>query len=926
MQSWLFFGLIATVVYDDNCRPFDWETLRDGRVISTKNLSCILNDWREWETKEENRPGQTLRLIRAQLALDVARRVIKNHSREFVPKGPTQLDQNLALTLMVLGETLTNAKAKIIQEVGFKARDWYGDATIGWGSPSAVLEKMDDWCPRTIKLLRSQLRDNATALLSVYVSHRGHVSKGHKESGCTKVECFRKSEVKQNPGKYATQHHPDCLHGGIDHPCHPELGQCRQNGAEATKEQEEDEDRGLPTCHTPCVDMIGVDNIKKVVDIIEADKVPLFVFNERTSMRDPIQLTVKESNLSEDYATISHVWSDGYGNPDKNKLWKCQLDYLWELLREAQSQRNRQKMGEERHNPTPLPFWMDTLAIPVEKEFKDTRKKAIAQIYKVYSRARYTIVIDNGLNNMSWTDKDYTTTAMRILASGWMRRLWTLQEAYLSRKLLFAFRRWDKGDNKNIPLVDLDEIEELYIDVNEKLVSSLPANARSYYHNMLGQDRKARIHGLTSTNSVGLVASVWKAAQWRTTSKREHETLALATLLNLEYQNTSFAGGQILKDHERDTKLKEYMKDFWEVLEENSPGAIPPGIIFLPGDRIQMKGFGWAPLTWMEAGGVDHPDPISVISKSAKLEPLKGGLLVEFPGFLLHCQDRNAILGFTNGKGFWFPSDSSLSEWYHVERADNKEFSTKKGVVYEERAEQLAIILSRPRPREMAEIGLLVEVYEIREQRELGKDSGKRIFKVFIIGRVTVRRETDTRDEQKARKDEIIQSRKETYHKRIICGEALEDDQQWYVDSRTGSDGEMDETSKIPTEAASEVNVVVSEGRVKPYPARHAMDREVPADESGDGSTSVGGTETPELAQSTHTVATVASSSKNIPPPQATAAEDLLTEKSTTFGYTNDVSQIENLKKTRTGFTKSSWGVGGGVKKSLERARTFFSA
>lgn len=514
MQSWLFFGLVAAVVYDDNGREFDWERLLNGRVLSTQNLPEMLNEWREWESKEENKPGQTLRLIRAQLALDVARRVIKNHSPAPGARTPL-LDKNLALTLMVLGETLTNAKAKIIQDVGFKARDWYGDATIGWGSPLAVLEKMDDWCPRTIKLLRSQLRDNATALLSVYISHRGHVSKGHKEAGCNELECFRKSEIRQYPGKYATQHHPDCLHGRIDDPCHPELGRCLREGKEDTKEQEEDEERVLPTCHTPCYDMIGVDDVSKVVGIIEAGKVPLFVFNKRASMRDPIQLQVKESNLAEDYATISHVWSDGYGNPDKNKLWKCQLDYLWELLREAQSQRNRQKMGVERNNPTPLPFWMDTLAIPVEKRFKGTRKKAIAQIYKVYSKARYTIVIDNGLNNMSWTDKDYTTTAMRILASGWMRRLWTLQEAYLSRKLLFAFGRWDDGDNKNIPLVDLDEIEERYVDVDEKLVSSLPANARSYYHNMLGQDRKARIHGLTSTNSVGLVASVWKAAQWR---------------------------------------------------------------------------------------------------------------------------------------------------------------------------------------------------------------------------------------------------------------------------------------------------------------------------------------------------------------------------------------------------------------------------
>ena len=406
----------------------------------------------------------------------------------------------------------------------------------------------------------------------------------------------------------------------------------------------------------------------------------------------------------------------------------------------------------------------------------------------------------------------------------------------------------------------------------------------------------------------------------QTTSKKEHETLALATLLNLDYQKKSFAGGQILEDYERDDKLKEYMKDFWMVLEENSPGAIPPGIIFLPGDRIQLKGFGWAPLTWMEAEGVDHPDPISVISKSAKLEPLKGGLLVEFPGFLLHCQDRNAILGFTNGKGFWFPSDSSLSEWYHVERADNKEFSTKKGVVYGERAEQLAIILSRPRPREIAEIGLLVEVYETREQRELGKDGGKRIFKVYIIGRVNVRRETDTRDEQKARKDEIIQSRKDTYRKRIICGEALEEDQQWYVDSRTGSDGGMDEEPKVPTEAASEINVTISEGRAKPYPARYAMDREVPADADADGTTSVSGTETPDLAQSTHTVATVASSSRDIPPHPTAAAEDLLNEKRPVVEFTDNVPPPGNLKKSPTGFPKPPSGVSLGLKK---RAKTF---
>lgn len=521
MQSWLFFGLITAVVYDDNhdeTRRFDSKTLVSKRnTIDTTELPRILREWQRWEMQKKNESGQNMRMIRAQLALDLARKVIKRHSPPPGSRrkaGPTQLDDHLALSLMVLGETLTNAKAKIINQVGFRARDWYGDADIGWGSPSAVLDKMDDddWCPRTKNLLRAQLRENATALLSVYISHRQHKFRGHTEAKCNEDEpCKLKSEDGRFPGEYATKHHPDCLHRGNrrNAACHPGSACCGQ-GDEDMKDDEETYE--LPTCLTPCVDkMVGV-TIADVVRIIEADRIPLIKFKETKGGEDPIQLEVIDDAECQDYATISHVWSDGYGNPDQNQLWRCQLAYFRDLLKEAQMQKNRQNRGEAKDDP--LPFWIDTLTIPVQDQYKSARKKAITHIYKVYSRARYTIVIDNGLNNMSWDDKDYTTTAMRILASGWMRRLWTLQEAYLSRKLLFAFKRWD-NNKPDVPLVDLDEIEELFVDTNEALVSSLPANARSYYHNMLGQDRKARIHGLTSTNSVGLVASVWKAAQWR---------------------------------------------------------------------------------------------------------------------------------------------------------------------------------------------------------------------------------------------------------------------------------------------------------------------------------------------------------------------------------------------------------------------------
>lgn len=242
------------------------------------------------------------------------------------------------------------------------------------------------------------------------------------------------------------------------------------------------------------------------------------------------------------------------------------------------------------------------------------------------------------------------------------------------------------------------------------------------------------------------------------------------------------------------SNLDEMMRDFWLVLEENSPGAIPPGIIFLPGERIKMSGFGWAPTTWMSAHGIDHPDPISLISRPAILAPQNRGLSVEYPGFLLHYHDRNAVVGATDGNGFWFPSDNTLTEWYHAERADEKDYSANKGIIKENRSMDLAIILCRPRPRQIAEIGLLVEIHETIEQRELGKNEVKRIFAAHILRRITLKRELlESRIQTK--RNEILKSRRPEYQSKIICGEVLEEDQRWYVDCRITSVEEDHEPS-----------------------------------------------------------------------------------------------------------------------------------
>ena len=462
IQSWLFFGLLDTVLYLGPTQRIETKKFRKEGFITTECLNKYLEDWETSEVKSTG--GQTMRMIRAQVALDKARQIVRKYcSMDEMDSTPGvrrtfQIGDKIALSLMVLGETLAAAKAKVVERVGFSVRGWHGDATQGWGTPKIIVEEMrrDEWCKRTVFMLRGQLKSHASALLAAYMSHpKSHrTSLDHAE--CTEKKCKKKAQ--DSMGKYETKHTAQCT----DRDCQ----------------------------------MIGPE-MDKVIQAIEENKIPLLRFS---NAQGDLQIDVEPADPHKihEYSTISHVWSDGYGNMKVNKLWKCQLMFFRSLFREAQP--DPTDVDEE------TDFWIDTLAIPVEPEYKNQRTKAIRQIYEIYTRAKYTIVIDNGLREMT-PEHGYEKIAMKILASGWMRRLWTLQEAYLSEHVLFAFE-----DDK---LIELDHLEKRFRQAHQNLASNIPEAARNYFHNLLGQERKERIHSLRPTSSVRLVASVWRAAHWR---------------------------------------------------------------------------------------------------------------------------------------------------------------------------------------------------------------------------------------------------------------------------------------------------------------------------------------------------------------------------------------------------------------------------
>jgi hypothetical protein len=105
------------------------------------------------------------------------------------------------------------------------------------------------------------------------------------------------------------------------------------------------------------------------------------------------------------------------------------------------------------------------------------------------------------------------------------------------------------------------------------------------------------------------------------------------------------------------------MRDFWTLIHETYEGSIPAGLIFLPGEKLARVGFGWAPTTWMSGNDESYPYPLTSIGRPTELRP--GGLLVQYPGFLLHGGGPSLILATNYGgpRELIFSTERHLSEW-----------------------------------------------------------------------------------------------------------------------------------------------------------------------------------------------------------------------------------------------------------------------
>ena len=305
-------------------------------------------------------------------------------------------------------------------------------------------------------------------------------------------------------------------------------------------------------------------NAPAVIKILENEQLPLLQINNYHTLEE---LTVKviESHENSRYVALSHVWTEGMGNPRANALPWCQLQHLHQMVAALDKAADPLTEGEKE-----LLIWLDTLCCPVKPA--KGKMMALEQMKRTYEDATYVLVLDSSLQASDNREVSVIEGSARIFTSRWMRRLWTLQGAALAKKLWFQFA--------NGPL----HLHQLGSDLNA--IHGYEFKRKGLAMDMIHTYGEMKIFsaGTPGIKPRNTISSITSAVQHRLVSVASDEPLCLATLLSLDVK-------EILRVPE-----SQRMHRLWS-LAPLAHNGIPRDILFHPGPKMGEEGCRWAPAT-----------------------------------------------------------------------------------------------------------------------------------------------------------------------------------------------------------------------------------------------------------------------------------------------------------------------------------------
>lgn len=279
------------------------------------------------------------------------------------------------------------------------------------------------------------------------------------------------------------------------------------------------------------------------------------------------------------YIAISHVWSDGRGNPSANALPICQLELIGHYIKELTGAKISL-------------FWMDTLCVPLKEPLRNT---AIMRMAKIYESASQVLVLSADLlsNHLPSTPDE---ALFRIFCSQWSARLWTMQEATLATELVFQFA--DRVASR----------DSLSMLMAMAAVINLDGRSRQFgtRANLALQDIRSITRPGEGDDENFPVVRFWSSLRFRSTSRLSDVAICGAILLG--------HGLETVLSASKDLK----MQAFWSCLE-----TVPASVLWSNGPRFKTDGLRWAPSNLLNPKTATWTDGNAPAAK-----PTRDGLVV----------------------------------------------------------------------------------------------------------------------------------------------------------------------------------------------------------------------------------------------------------------------------------------------------------
>lgn len=272
------------------------------------------------------------------------------------------------------------------------------------------------------------------------------------------------------------------------------------------------------------------------------------------------KLGVVEFKPGIEYVAISHVWSDGRGNPNNNELPICQLRSILQFVSGLTS------------NSKCL-FWIDSICVPIRGP---SRRDAIMRMARIYQSASYVLVLAEELLSRDLPSSP-DECLFWIFSTKWMTRLWTMQEANLAKQLVFQFRdetiSFRQLRHSLVVAFKYDKSHGHSRLVGLQMVLQMDTFSRGPLHE--SQDECSEEQKID--DELPLVR-FWQALRHRHTSKPHDAAICGSILLGTDL-------GSVLAAMDG-----EKMQVFW-----SSQKRVPAAVLWANGPRLEHDGFKWAP-------------------------------------------------------------------------------------------------------------------------------------------------------------------------------------------------------------------------------------------------------------------------------------------------------------------------------------------